>query len=74
MLLGLSAVYMQCGQEKALPMMIRLADWFGYQVLDKLTDEQVQRLLVCEQVLSMNLLLTYMNLLVKYVSWNEPGV
>ena len=48
MLLGLSAAYAQCGQEKALPMMIRLADWFGYQVLDKLTDEQVQRLLVCE--------------------------
>ena len=48
MLLGLSAAYTQCGQEKALPMMIWLADWFGYQVLDKLTDEQVQRLLVCE--------------------------
>jgi hypothetical protein len=23
--------------------MIRLADWFGYQVLDKLTDEQIQQ-------------------------------
>ena len=53
MLLGLSAAYAQCGQEKALPMMIRLADWFGYQVLDKLTDEQVQRLLVCEHGLSL---------------------
>lgn len=28
--------------------MIRLADWFGYTVFDKLTDEQIQYLLVCE--------------------------
>ena len=48
MLLGLSAAYTQCGLEEALPMMIRLADWFGYQVLDKLSDEQIQKLLVCE--------------------------
>lgn len=48
MLLGLSAAYTQCGQAEALPMMIRLADWFGRSVLDKLTDAQIQRLLVCE--------------------------
>lgn len=48
MLLGLSAAYTQCGLEEALSMMIRLADWFGYQVLDKLSDEQIQKLLVCE--------------------------
>lgn len=48
MLLGLSAAYTQCDLKEALPMMIRLADWFGYQVLDKLSDEQIQKLLVCE--------------------------
>lgn len=48
MLLGLSAAYTQCGLKNALPMMTRLADWFGRQVLDKLTDEQIQQLLVCE--------------------------
>lgn len=48
MLLGLSAAYAQGEQKEALPMLIRLADWFGYQVLDKLSDEQIQQLLVCE--------------------------
>lgn len=48
MLLGLSAAYTQCQMEEALPILIRLADWFGYQVLDKLTDDQIQRLLICE--------------------------
>ena len=48
MLLGLAAAYTQCDLKEALPMLIRLADWFGYQVLDKLTDEQIQQLLVCE--------------------------
>lgn len=48
MMLGLSAAYTQCGSKEALSVLIRLADWFGFQVLDKLTDEQVQRLLVCE--------------------------
>lgn len=48
MLLGLSAAYTQCDLKEALPMMIRLTDWFGYQVLDKLSDEQIQKLLVCE--------------------------
>lgn len=48
MLLGLSAAYVQCGQKEALPIMVRLADWFGYEVLDKLTDVQIQQLLVCE--------------------------
>lgn len=48
MLLGLSAASTQAGQKEALSMSIRLADWFGYQVLDKLTDSQIQQLLVCE--------------------------
>lgn len=48
MLLGLTTTYSQAGQKEALPMAIRLADWFGQQVLDKLTDSQIQQLLVCE--------------------------
>lgn len=48
MLLGLSAAYVQCGQKEAMPVMVRLADWFGYEVLDKLTDDQIQKMLVCE--------------------------
>lgn len=48
MLLGLSAAYTQCGLQEALPLMKELADWFGTQVLDHLTDEQVQQVLVCE--------------------------
>lgn len=48
MLLGLSAAYTQCGLQDALPLLTKLADWFGTQVLDKLTDEQIQKILVCE--------------------------
>ena len=48
MLLGLSAAYTQCDLKEALPILVRLADWFGSQVLDKLTDEQIQQLLICE--------------------------
>ena len=48
MLLGLSSVYTQCKLKDALPISVRLADWFGYMVLDKLTDEQIQQLLICE--------------------------
>lgn len=48
MLLGLSAAYTQCGLQEALPVMTKLANWFGTQVLDKLTDEQIQKILVCE--------------------------
>lgn len=46
MLHGLRAAYVEAGQRQALALMTSLADWFGYGVLDKLTDEQVQRLLV----------------------------
>lgn len=48
MMLGLSAAYAQCAQKEALPILIRLGDWFGREVIDKLTDEQLQKLLVCE--------------------------
>lgn len=48
MLHGLRAAYVEARQREALTLMTSLADWFGYGVLDKLSDEQVQQLLVCE--------------------------
>ena len=42
MLHGLRAAYVEAGQRQALTLMTSLADWFGYGVLDKLTDEQVR--------------------------------
>ncbi len=48
MLRGLRLACVEAGQRQALSLMTGLADWFGFEVLDKLTDEQIQRLLVCE--------------------------
>lgn len=45
---GLTAAYTLCEEKSALRILTRFADWFGYEVLDKLTDEQIQKLLVCE--------------------------
>ncbi len=33
---------------KQKDVLVKMADWFGYQVLDKLSYEQIQELLVCE--------------------------
>ena len=48
MLRGFAVAYVEAGERRALRLMTGLADWFGYGVLDKLTDEQIQKLLVCE--------------------------
>lgn len=47
-MLGLAAIYERCGIEEARPVLVALADWFGTDVLDKLTHEQIQKLLDCE--------------------------
>lgn len=47
-LLGLYNVYMNCNIAKAKEVMVKLADWFGHEVLDKLTSEEIQNLLLCE--------------------------
>ena len=47
-MLGLAAIYERCGIEEAKPVLVALADWFGEEVLDKLSHEQVQKLLDCE--------------------------
>jgi len=46
--LGLYDVWMSLGIEQARTVLLLVADWFGGKVLDRLNDEQVQRLLVCE--------------------------
>ena len=47
-MLGLYDVWISLGTEQARTVLLRVADWFGTEVLDPLNDEQVQRLLVCE--------------------------
>ena len=47
-MLGLYDVWMSLGIEQARTILLLVADWFGTKVLDRLNDEQVQRLLVCE--------------------------
>lgn len=47
-MLGLAAIYERCGIEEAKPTLVALADWFGEEVLDKLSHEQIQKLLDCE--------------------------
>ncbi len=48
LMLGLYDVYTLCGINEAREVLIKLADWFGLSVLDKLDHEAVQKLLVCE--------------------------
>ncbi|MDF9833486.1 DUF1680 family protein [Ereboglobus sp. PH5-5] len=48
LMLGLGEAYRGCDCRDALPLLTGLADWFGTEVLDKLTDAQVQQMLVCE--------------------------
>jgi DUF1680 family protein len=48
LMLGLYQVWLATDNEKAKQVLIRLADWFGNDVLEKLNDQQVQTLLDCE--------------------------
>ncbi|WP_075559552.1 glycoside hydrolase family 127 protein [Parabacteroides timonensis] len=47
-MLGLYNIYTLCGIQEAKPILIRMADWFGNEVLNKLNHENIQKLLVCE--------------------------
>lgn len=47
-MLGLYNAYLSCDLPQAKDVLVKMADWFGYQVLDKLSYEQIQELLVCE--------------------------
>lgn len=47
-MLGLYNVYLTFNITDAKDILVKMADWFGYNVLDKLSYEQIQKLLVCE--------------------------
>lgn len=47
-MLGLYSAYTLCGLEEAKPILGKMADWFGYCVIDKLSHDDIQKLLVCE--------------------------
>ena len=47
-MLGLVNVYRRCNLPMAKDIFIKMADWFGDSVLNKLNHEQIQKLLVCE--------------------------
>lgn len=47
-MLGLYGVYKRCNIQDAKGALIGMADWFGYEVLDKLNHENIQKMLVCE--------------------------
>ncbi|MEN6309213.1 MAG: beta-L-arabinofuranosidase domain-containing protein [Anaerohalosphaeraceae bacterium] len=48
LMLGLYQIYLATGNEKAKQVFLRLADWFGHDIIDLFSDEQVQKLLHCE--------------------------
>lgn len=47
-MLGLYGAYIRCNLPLAKDILVKMADWFGKSVLDKLNHEQIQKLLVCE--------------------------
>ncbi len=48
LMLGLVAVYEATGNEKAKTVFLKLADWFGNDVLNQLDEQQIQTLMQCE--------------------------
>lgn len=47
-MLGLYQVYTRCDLPQAKNILTKMADWFGGSVLDHLSHENIQKLLVCE--------------------------
>jgi DUF1680 family protein len=48
LMLGLYGVYNDCGITNAKEILIKLADWIGYNLMDRLDHQGIQKLLVCE--------------------------
>jgi len=48
LMLGLARAHEATGNPKALSVLVKLAGWFGHEVLDKLDESQIQALLDCE--------------------------
>lgn len=47
-MLGLYDAYTMCGLEQAKPILVKMADWFGTEILDALSHDDIQKLLYCE--------------------------
>jgi len=47
-MLGLYNTYLACDIPMAKDVLVKMGYWFGYAVLDKLSHQQIQKLLVCE--------------------------
>lgn len=47
-MLGLHGVYTECHLSEAKDILVKMADWFGYSVIDKLSHDDMQKLLICE--------------------------
>ena len=47
-LIGIWRIYVATGSEKAKRVFLRLSDWFGSAIVDKLDDAQLQKVLDCE--------------------------
>lgn len=47
-MLGLYNAYTMCGLDEAKPLLVKMADWFGHGIIDKLSHDDMQKLLVCE--------------------------
>ena len=48
LMLGLFDVRTLCRMDKAGDILVKVADWFGREVVDKLDHDQLQKLLICE--------------------------
>ncbi|MGC3956959.1 MAG: glycoside hydrolase family 127 protein [Verrucomicrobiota bacterium] len=48
LMLGLVTIYEATGNEQAKQVFLKLADWFGAEIINKLDDRQVQTLMQCE--------------------------
>lgn len=71
--IGLYDAYQRCGLDIALQLLTGLTTWFGTQVLDKLSDSQLQTLLITEPgSIHEAYLFTYsVTGEVKYLNWAE---
>ena len=72
-MLGLYGVYTRCNLPVAKKIITDMADWFGRSVLDKLNEDGVQRMLICEHG-SISESFAYVYELTgdkKYLSWAE---
>lgn len=55
-MLGLYQVYMRCDLLQAKEILVKMADWFGYSVIDKLSHDDLQNCWCASMALSMSLL------------------